>query len=129
MSMQHHKLVHLNALRAFEAAARHLSFVAAAEELNVTPPAISQQIRTLEDYLGAALFVRSKVGVTLTPQASEAYPDIRDGLQQLAAALGKLRDSGEDRLPSRRAPPSKRASSADAELVLVSLAVPAVKLA
>jgi LysR family transcriptional regulator, glycine cleavage system transcriptional activator len=63
------KLVHLNALRAFEAAARHLSFVAAADELNVTPSAISQQIRALEEYLDVPLFVRSKVGVTLTPQA------------------------------------------------------------
>ncbi len=106
MSTQHHKLVHLNALRAFEAAARHLSFVAAADELNVTPPAISQQIRTLEDYLGAALFVRSKVGVTLTPQARDAYPDIRDGLQQLGAGLSKLRGSGEDRLVTMSVPPS-----------------------
>jgi LysR family glycine cleavage system transcriptional activator len=103
---QQQKLVHLNALRAFEAAARHLSFVAAADELNVTPPAISQQIRTLEEYLDAPLFVRSKVGVTLTPQARDAYPDIRDGLLQLAAGLNKLRGSGQDRLVTLSVPPS-----------------------
>jgi LysR family glycine cleavage system transcriptional activator len=100
------KLVHLNALRAFEAAARHLSFVAAADELNVTPSAISQQIRALEEYLNVPLFVRSKVGITLTSQAQAAYPDIRDGLQRLAQALGALRGSGEDRLVTMTAPPS-----------------------
>jgi LysR family glycine cleavage system transcriptional activator len=103
---QQQQLVHLKALRAFEAAARHLSFVAAAEELNVTPPAISQLIRTLEEYLDVQLFVRSKVGVTLTPQAREAYPDIRDGLLQLAAGLDRLRGSGQDRLVTLSVPPS-----------------------
>jgi len=103
---QQQQLVHLKALRAFEAAARHLSFVAAAEELNVTPPAISQLIRTLEEYLDVQLFVRSKVGVTLTPQAREAYPDIRDGLLQVAAGLDKLRGSGHDRLVTLSVPPS-----------------------
>lgn len=106
MSVQSRRLVHLNALRAFEAAARHVSFVAAADELNVTPSAISQQIRTLEEYIGATLFVRSKVGVALTPLAREAYPEIRDGLEQLAAGLSKLRGSGEDRLVTMTAPPS-----------------------
>src|SRR5512141_675491 len=57
------RLVHLNALRAFEAAARRLSFAAAAEELNVTASAVSQQITTLEDYLGSPLFVRGKSGL------------------------------------------------------------------
>jgi LysR family glycine cleavage system transcriptional activator len=103
---QQQQLVHLKALRAFEAAARHLSFVAAAEELNVTPPAISQLIRTLEEYLEVQLFVRSKVGVALTPQARDAYPDIRDGLLQLAAGLGRLRGSGQERLVTLTVPPS-----------------------
>lgn len=103
---QQQQLVHLKALRAFEAAARHLSFVAAAEELNVTPSAISQLIRTLEEYLDVQLFVRSKVGVTLTPQARDAYPDIRNGLLQLAAGLDRLRGSGQDRLVTLSVPPS-----------------------
>lgn len=100
------KLVHLNALRAFEAAARHLSFSAAAEELNVTPSAISQHIQLLEDYLNAPLFVRAKVGVSLTPQAREAYPDIRDGLLRLSNGLARLRGSGMDRIVTLTAAPS-----------------------
>jgi len=100
------KLVHLNALRAFEAAARLSSFVAAADELNVSPSAISQQIRTLEEYLESPLFLRSKVGIALTPQAREAYPDIRDGLAQLAAGMAKLRAAGGDYLVTITVPPS-----------------------
>lgn len=100
------KLVYLNALRAFEAAARHLSFVAAAEELNVTPPAISQHIRALEEYLGVRLFVRAKVGLSLTAEARRAYPDIRDGLDRLAAGLASLRGSGVDRIVTMTVPPS-----------------------
>lgn len=88
--------VHLNALRAFEAAARHLSFVAAAEELHVTPSAISQQVRTLEDYLGTKLFVRTPTGVSLTPQAVEAYPEVQKGLAHLAAALGRMKGDYHD---------------------------------
>jgi LysR family glycine cleavage system transcriptional activator len=88
--------VHLNALRAFEAAARHSSFVAAAEELSVTPSAISQQVRTLEDYLGIRLFVRAPTGLTLTAEAIEAYPDVRQGLAHLATALGKMRGDWRD---------------------------------
>jgi LysR family glycine cleavage system transcriptional activator len=99
-------LVHLNALRAFEAAARQLSFAAAASELNVTPSAISQQIRTLEEYLNMPLFIRSKVGITLTPQARDAYPAIRDGLEQLARGFERLRFSQHDRLVTLTAPPS-----------------------
>ena len=106
LSPRRQKLVHLNALRAFEAAARHLSFAAAAEELNVTPPAISQHIRALEEYLDAALFVRTKSGIALTPQARAAYPDIRDGLQQLAAGLTKLRGAAQDVLVTLTVPPS-----------------------
>lgn len=83
-------LVHLNALRAFEAAARLASFAAAAEELNVTASAISQQIRTLEEYLGVELFLRMKTGIALTPPAREAYADVREGLARLAAGLGKM---------------------------------------
>src|SRR5512138_688858 len=99
-------LVHLNALRAFEAAARQLSFAAAANELNVTPSAISQQIRTLEEYLDTPLFVRSKVGITLTPQARDAYPAIREGLEHLTLGFERLRSSRHDRLVTLTAPPS-----------------------
>jgi LysR family glycine cleavage system transcriptional activator len=106
MSDGQRKLVYLNALRAFEAAARHSSFATAAEELTVTPPAISQHIRALEDYLGVPLFVRSKAGVALTPKARDAYPDIRDGLERLSSGLARLRGSGLDRVVTMTVPPS-----------------------
>ena len=96
--------VHLNALRAFEAAARHLSFAAAAEELHVTPSAISQQVRTLEDYLGHPLFVRSPAGLQLTRTAEEAYPELRRGLDHLAAGLGRLRGEWKDTVVTLTAP-------------------------
>jgi LysR family glycine cleavage system transcriptional activator len=100
------KLVHLNALRAFEAAARHLSFVAAAEELNVSASAVSQQIQTLEDYLGAPLFLRTRTGLVLTPAAGDAYPDIRDGLAQLGTGLARLRGAGADNVLTMTVMPS-----------------------
>ena len=54
--------IYLNALRAFEASARHQSFSAAADELNVTPAAVGQLVKSLEDYLGLTLFQRSTGG-------------------------------------------------------------------
>ena len=65
------RLPSLNGLRAFEAAARHLSFTLAASELNVTQTAISHQIRRLELELGVKLFVRQNRALTLTPEARE----------------------------------------------------------
>ncbi|SMC20945.1 transcriptional regulator, LysR family [Andreprevotia lacus DSM 23236] len=87
--------VHLNALRAFEASARHQSFAAAAQELHVTPAAVGQLVRTLEDWLGAPLFVRSSSGrVRLQPTATaeRALPEIRAGLDRLALGLERLRE-------------------------------------
>ena len=63
------KLPPLNSIRAFEAAARWLSFSKAAEELHVTPAAISQQIKQLEDYLGVTLFHRLTRAIRLTEEA------------------------------------------------------------
>src|SRR5262249_15679974 len=104
------KLVHLNALRAFEAAGRHLSFVAAAEELSVSPSAISQHIRTLEEYLGVRLFVRAKEGLSLTAPALGAHAEVRDGLEPLAAGVARLRNVGTDHIITMRVPPSFAAS-------------------
>jgi LysR family glycine cleavage system transcriptional activator len=87
----HQIAIYLNALRAFEAAARLQTFSAAAEELHVTPPAISQLIRTLEDYIGRPLFDRSRNGVTLTAEAAAIYPQIHDGFSLLASGLSRLR--------------------------------------
>ena len=65
------KLVHLNALRAFEAAARHLSIVAAADELNVTASAVSQQVQTLEDYLGNNIARLCGIETSAPPRSQE----------------------------------------------------------
>ena len=80
------KLPPLNALRAFEAAARHLSFTKAAEELAVTPGAVSQQVKLLEDTVGVPLFRREPKGLILTEQGMSALPCLRDGFDRLAAA-------------------------------------------
>jgi LysR family glycine cleavage system transcriptional activator len=96
--------VHLNALRAFEAAARHLSFALAAEELHVTPSAISQQVRTLEDYLGVKLFHRTPTGLALTPHAERAYPEVKLGLAHLVAGLGRMQEGWRDDLVTMTVP-------------------------
>lgn len=85
---------HLNALRALEAVARHLSYVAAADELNVTPAAVGQLVRGLEDVLGIELFHRSQSGparLVLTDQARAALPDLQAGFDRLAAAFERLK--------------------------------------
>lgn len=87
---------HLNALRAFEASARHQSFSAAAEELNVTPAAVGQLVRTLEEWLDTPLFSRVKSGkVRLIPTeaAEQALPDIRAGFEKLVFGLERLKES------------------------------------
>lgn len=87
--------VHLNALRAFEASARHQSFSAAAAELNVTPAAVGQLVRTLEDWLGTPLFLRNASGrarLIATEAAERALPEIRAGFDRLAAGLERLKE-------------------------------------
>lgn len=69
----------LNGLRVFDAAARHLSFTRAADELAVTPAAVGQQIRALEDLLGVVLFRRTPKGLELTPEAEAGLPALRSG--------------------------------------------------
>src|SRR5215469_16962900 len=81
------KLPPLTELLAFEAAARHLSFKAAASELGVTPTAISHQIRLLERYCGRALFRRRPRPLTLTEAGTRLFPVIRDGLEAFASAI------------------------------------------
>jgi LysR family transcriptional regulator, glycine cleavage system transcriptional activator len=76
----------LHALRAFEAAARHLSFARAAAELNLTPSAISHQIRHLEESLGRRLFERRARGLELTPLGQIYFPLVRNAFEQLAQA-------------------------------------------
>jgi LysR family glycine cleavage system transcriptional activator len=76
----------LNALRFFEAAARHRSFVRAAEELHVTPAAVSQQIKLLEDYLGVSLFKRGRT-LVLNESAHDALHLVSDAFDQLERAM------------------------------------------
>src|ERR1700751_553897 len=90
------RLPSLNGLRAFEAAARHLSFTAAAAELNVTQTAISHQIRRLEEELGIRLFVRQNRSLTLTPEAREYLPGIRAAFNDLRLATDRLLRQDDD---------------------------------
>ncbi|MFZ6647622.1 transcriptional regulator GcvA [Undibacterium sp. TJN25] len=86
---------HLNALRAFEAVARHLSYVGAAEELSVTSAAIGQLVRGLEENLGVTLFHRSQSGparLELTDAAVAALPDLQTGFDCLSAAVARLKE-------------------------------------
>ena len=88
----------LNAIRAFEAAARRGSFVEAAKDLHVTHWAIGKQIRLLEDWLGVPLFERRTRGVALTDQGADLLTDVTSALSRLTSATGRLR--GPD--PARR---------------------------
>ena len=86
-----YRLPPLNALRAFEAAARHLSFKDAGEELSVTPTAISHQIKGLEEYLGFPLFHRLTRALELTREGRAMLPKFREGLECSAAAIENTR--------------------------------------
>jgi LysR family transcriptional regulator, glycine cleavage system transcriptional activator len=81
----------LGALRVFEAVASHLSFSAAAEALNVTPAAVSQQIRSLEEYLQVPLFRRNGRRVEVTDEGLELLPGVRAGLNELEATLQHIK--------------------------------------
>jgi LysR family glycine cleavage system transcriptional activator len=82
----------LNAIRAFEAAARRGSFVEAAKDLHVTHWAIGKQIRLLEDWLGVPLFERRTRGVALTDQGADLLSDVSAALSRLTSATGRLRE-------------------------------------
>jgi LysR family glycine cleavage system transcriptional activator len=85
------RLPPLASLRAFEAAARHLSFRAAAEELGVTPTAISHQLRQLEQHCGQPLFRRRPRPLSLTWSGEQLFPVIRDGFEKFAGAISSIR--------------------------------------
>lgn len=80
-------LLPLNALRAFDAAARHMSFKLAADDLSVTPAAISQQIRSLEDFLGVDLFRRTNRSLVLTEAAQLSLQPLKEGFERLEEAV------------------------------------------
>lgn len=84
------RLPPLNALRAFDAAARHQSMKAAAEELCVTPGAVSQLVKTLEQHLGVALFLRVNRGILLTDAGKNYLPPIRNAFRQILDASARV---------------------------------------
>lgn len=95
----------LNALRAFEAAARHLSFARAAEELHVTPAAVSQQIKLLEEYLDVKLFQRSPK-LVLSHTADSILSMVSDALDQIERAMLKVRPGSHGNVLVISAPPA-----------------------
>ncbi len=84
------RLPPMNTLRAFEAAARHLSFTQAAAELHITQAAVSHQIRTLEEALGVRLFRRLNRAIRLTEEGQQFVSEVRKALSHLATAMEKL---------------------------------------
>ena len=90
MSNSHRTLPPLNALRAFEAAGRHLNFRAAADELFVTQGAVAQQVRMLEEHIGFPLFQRLPRGVALTSQGSVYFAEVTRAFKILDKATAQL---------------------------------------
>lgn len=100
------RLPPLNALRAFEAAGRHLSMSKAAEELHVTPAAVSHQIKALEAYLGVALFRRLNRALRLTEAGQACLAGVTDGFDRLAEAMARLADDDAGGIVTVSATPS-----------------------
>lgn len=101
-----YRLPPLNALRAFESAAKHLSFKMAADELNVTPAAISHQIKALEADLGTSLFRRLNRALLLTDAGQLLLPDIRSGFQSFHRAMERLRSRNDNNILTVATAPS-----------------------
>ena len=91
------RLPPLNSIRAFEATARHLSFSKAANELNVTAGAVSQQVKVLEDYLNLKLFKRKNRMILLTDEAQICLPLLSEGLDKIAQGISTIRDQSDDK--------------------------------
>ncbi|TVQ32947.1 MAG: transcriptional regulator GcvA [Geminicoccaceae bacterium] len=122
------RLPPLNALRAFEAAARHLSFKRAAEELNVTPAAVSQHVKALEDQLGVALFRRLTRALVLTEAGRAAAGSLTLGFDYLATGVDVLRRYGKARALTVSVPPSFGARWLVPRLVRFQRAHPAIEV-
>ena len=88
----------MNALRAFEAVGRHLSFTRAAQELNVTHGALSRQVRLLEEWLGQPLFERGNRRISLTERGADYLSDVGAAFDRIAAATARQFKRDERRL-------------------------------
>src|SRR5450631_1285288 len=93
-----HRLPSLDLLRGFEAAARQMSFTRAAAELHVTQSAVSRQIKTLEDHLGAALFTRLNRALKLTAEGEALFVTAQSVMRQIGEATARLAAPGNERL-------------------------------
>ncbi len=94
----------LNGLRVLDAAARHLSFTRAAEELAVTPAAVGQQIRALEDVLGVVLFRRTAKGLELTPEAESGLNALRSGFLEFEESVRAMQSQQSSKVLTIAAP-------------------------
>src|SRR6185312_6826084 len=103
--MQPGRLPPLNALRAFEATARHLSVKHAADELCVTPGAVSQMLKSLEQHLGVALFHRHHRGLTLTEAGQGYAPALRNAFRQIGEATARIAGAAETGVLTVSVPP------------------------
>ena len=97
MVRRHYSLPSLNALAAFEAAARHMSLTRAAEELNVTPGAVSKQVKALESEIGRPLFLRLHRALALTPEGDTVFRSLGDAFARVAATLRLVAQTGSAR--------------------------------
>jgi len=100
MVRRYYGLPSLNALAAFEAAARHLSLTQASAELNVTAGAVSKQVKALEEELGCALFIRLHRALQLTLEGEALYHSLKETFERLALNLQEIRRTGKVRIVS-----------------------------
>jgi LysR family transcriptional regulator, glycine cleavage system transcriptional activator len=122
----HKPLPPLNALRAFEAAARHLSLTKAAQELNVTAGALSHQIRGLEDLLGLKLFERRVRSIALTPAGKQLYPGLQTGFIQIRDAVASMSRDGDASVLVISTPPGFTSKWLAPRLYRFSMAYPEI---
>lgn len=100
------RLPPLNAVRAFEAAARCGNFTRASEELCVTQGAVSRHVATLEDWLGVRLFERARHGIQLTPQGQAYYATVRAGLEQIEQGTRQIQRTPDEKRLRIKLPPT-----------------------
>jgi LysR family glycine cleavage system transcriptional activator len=120
----HKPMPPLSALRAFEAAARHLSLTKAAQELHVTPGALSHQIRGLEELIGLKLFERRVRSIALTPAGKQLYPGLQAGFLHIRDAVAGLSAMGDERVLVISTPPGFTAKWLAPRLYRFAIACP-----